>query len=85
MSYLFKDDELQKHLNSAFNNILSGLCKEKYITAKQRDEIGANYSIIIESSSWLPKCLSDWIGLKDDKVHYRLVKAIGRYKATKCE
>ena len=80
MSYVFSNDELQSHMNTAFLNTLHALCKEKYITAKQRDEIGTDYAIIIESRTWLPKKLADWLGLKDGRVHYRLVKVIGRCK-----
>lgn len=81
MSYILQDDELQGHLNSAFVNTMVALVKEKYITQKQCDDLCSNYSIIIENTRWLPKCVSKWIGLDDSHVNYRLVKVINRVEA----
>lgn len=33
---------------------------------------------MIETNGWLPKFLSKWMKLDDDKMIFRLVKAIGR-------
>ena len=76
--YVLDTEELTKYLNSAFCNTVNGLYREKYLTKKQADEIGANYSIIIESNTWLPKVIARWIGLDDDRIVFRLVKAIER-------
>jgi hypothetical protein len=80
MSYQFIDEELQRHLNQAFINTINGLAHEKFITAKQCNEICTNYSIVIEKRNWLPRTLSKWLGLDDGKVFYRLVKAVNRKK-----
>lgn len=82
MSYVFNNDELQGHLNTAFVNAITSLSKEKYLTQKQCDEICSNYSIIIESNTWLPKALSKWLGLADNRIHYRLAKVINRRKGS---
>jgi hypothetical protein len=80
MSYVFEPVEFQQHLNNSFVNTIHALCAEGYITEDQRDEIVTHYSIIMESPKWMPKILCKWLGLKEDKVVYRLVKAVGRSK-----
>ena len=80
MPYVFETHEFQQHLNNSFMNTIHALCAEGFITEDQRDEIGTNYSVIMESSNWMPRVLCKWLGLKDDKVVYRLVKAVGRSK-----
>lgn len=70
--------ELQEYVNNAFNRTLWALHKEKYLTKAQVNELLGNYSIIIETSRWLPKTVSRWLGLKEDQLSFRLVRAVDR-------
>lgn len=73
-NYVFDKNELQQHLNNAFINTLVGLRDEKYLTTKEMDYIAQHYSIIIEDTSWLPKKLAKFLGMKDTKIRYSLAK-----------
>ena len=76
--YSMSDDELVSNANRALNVTVDGLQMEGFITKEQADHIHTNYSLIIESRSWLPGFLADWLGMKKDAMSLRLVKAIGR-------
>lgn len=76
--YTLTDEELLKFVNSAFANTINGLYKEKYLTKSKADEIIGNYSIVVESNRWLPKSVAKWLGLKEDRIVFRLVRAVDR-------
>ena len=76
--YTVEDEELLKFVNSAFVNAINGLYHEKYLTKFKRDEIICNYSIIVETTRWLPKAIAKWVGLEDDRIVFRLVRAVER-------
>ena len=77
------DEELQRAMNNAFIGILENLCEEKFITKEQCVDLQTNYSVVIENKRWLPKFLSDWMGMKDDNQYMvRLARMVGRKSNT---
>ena len=77
--YSINDEGLLGVSNSVMTSVIGGLMKEGYLTEEQVNDIGKNYSIIIEKKSWVPVYLAKILGLDTDKDAYvRLVKAIGR-------
>ena len=79
-TYSMNNDELVGNANRALNVVVDGLVIEGYLTKEQADEIHTHYSLILESRSWVPVFLADWLGLKKDALTLRLVKAVGREK-----
>lgn len=76
--YTYTDEQLAQMANNVLLNVVESLKREKYLTDEQSVDILTNYSIMIETNGWLPKFLSKWMKLDDDKMIFRLVKAIGR-------
>lgn len=76
--YTYTDEQLAQMANNVLLNVVESLKREKYLTDEQSVDILTNYSIMIETNGWLPKFLSKWMKLDDDKIIFRLVKAIGR-------
>ena len=76
--YTYTDEQLAQMANNVLLNVVESLKREKYLTDEQSVDILTNYSIMIEANGWLPKFLSKWMKLDDDKMIFRLVKAIGR-------
>lgn len=76
--YQMGKDELLSNMNKALNIVVDSLRIEGYLTKEQAEEINTNYSLILESRSWLPVFLADWLGIKKDAISMRLVKAVGR-------
>lgn len=76
--YTFTDEELARMANEVLLSVVDSLKREKYLTDEQSVDILTNYSIMIETNGWLPKFLSKWMKLDDDKMIFRMVKAIGR-------
>ena len=74
------NEQVQQYLNNAFSQIIEGLRLEEYLSMEQYNDIVLNYSVIVEDVAWIPKWLSKYLGLKDDSLGFRLVKAIGRAK-----
>jgi len=70
--------EMQEYVNNAYASIIRGLHKEKYLTKAEADHLFGHYSVMVETTKWLPKSISKWLGLKEDNLSFRLVKAIGR-------
>lgn len=76
--YTYTDEQLAQMANNVLLNVVESLKREKYLTDEQSVDILTNYSIMIETNGWLPKFLSKWMKLDDDKMIFRMVKAIGR-------
>ena len=76
--YTYTDEQLAQMANNVLLNVVESLKREKYLTDEQSVDILTNYSIMIETNGWLPKFLSKWMKLPDDKMIFRMVKAIGR-------
>lgn len=76
--YSLDSEQLQQYVNSAFVNVVNGLVKEKYLTKTKADEIIGNYSVVMETNRWLPKSVSKWLKLKDDRLTFRLMRAVDR-------
>ena len=76
--YTYTDEQLAQMANNVLLSVVESLKREKYLTDEQSVDILTNYSIMVETNGWLPKFLSKWMKLDDDKMIFRLVKAIGR-------
>lgn len=76
--YSYDHEGLTRFANNILGNVIIGLQKEGYLTQNECDEIGINYSVVVETTTWLPKWLSKWLKLEDDHLNFRLCKAIGR-------
>ncbi len=76
--YSYDPEGLTKIANHILGNVIVGLQKEGYLTQSEHDEIAINYSVVVETTTWLPKWLSKWLKLNDDHLNFRLYKAIGR-------
>lgn len=76
--YQMSDDDLTRNINRAKDVVIDSLRIEGYLTKEQADELHTHYSLIIESRSWMPEFLANWLGLTKDSMSLRLVKAIGR-------
>ena len=76
--YTYTDEQLAQMANNILLSVVESLKREKYLTDEQTADILTNYSIMIETNGWLPKFLSKWMKLDDDKMIFRLVKAIAR-------
>lgn len=63
--------------NYLFETIIKGLTTEGYLTKEDENYILKNYSVIVESKSWLPEFLQKFLKI-EDKEWYRIVKAIDR-------
>jgi hypothetical protein len=74
-------ETLQRDANSVFCNAVLGMNKEGFLTNEQVDILLRDYSVIVESSGWLSKALARYLGIGDDKLLYRLVKAVNRIDA----
>lgn len=80
--YQVDDNDLLRNANKTMGVVVDGLRREGFLTEDQASTIHTHYSVIIESNSWIPKFLADWLGMKKDGLSVRLVKAIGREKNT---
>lgn len=80
--YTFSDTELLHQVNYTKGIIIDGLQREGFLTDEQAKDLHTNYSVIVETRSWVPTFLADFIGLKKDSLRVRLVKAIGRERDT---
>ena len=78
--YTFDDTEMLHQVNYAKGIIIDGLQREGFLTKDQADTLHTHYSVMIETRSWMPTFLADFIGLKKDSLRVRLVKAVGREK-----
>lgn len=76
--YTYTDEQLTHMANNVLLSVVEALKREKYLTGEQTVDILTNYSILIETNGWLPKFLSKWMKLDDDRMIFRMVKAIGR-------
>ena len=76
--YQMSDDDLTRNINRAKDVVIDSLRIEGYLTQEQADELHTHYSVIIESRSWMPEFLANWLGLSKDSMSVRMVKAIGR-------
>lgn len=76
--YTYTDEQLAHMANNVLLSVVESLKREKYLTDEQSVDILTNYSIMIETNGWLPKFLSKWMKLDDDKMIFRMVKAVGR-------
>ena len=76
--YTYTDEQIAQMANNVLLSVVESLKREKYLTDEQSVDILTNYSIMVETNGWLPKFLSKWMKLDDDKMIFRLVKAIGR-------
>lgn len=72
------EEELTRHANLVFVETIAALAQEKLLTAEQADDTILNYSIILESPSWLPSYLAKWLKIDNDKFRWRVVRAVGR-------
>ena len=70
------ETELQKHINTAFLNIVAGMAKEGFITSEQAYKLQTEYFISVESHSWLPKWLIEKLSFPKDKMKYVLAKRV---------
>jgi hypothetical protein len=68
--------ELQKHLNSAFLGIVSGMLKEGFITPDQAYKLQTEYFVSVESHSWLPKWLIEKMSFPKDSMKYVLSRRV---------
>ncbi len=79
--YTFTDTELLELLNQTYINTISALYKEKLLTDENAGIAQHHYSVIVESSEWVPKFLTKWLGLKDGQIGMRLVRVVNREEA----
>jgi hypothetical protein len=82
-AYSMSSDELLSNVNRAKGVIVEGLQTEGFLTRAQADDIHTNYSVILESRSWLPPFLADWLGMDKEGMTLRLVRAIDRKEKKK--
>ena len=81
--YTFDDTEMLHQVNYAKGIIIDGLQREGFLTKEQAEDLHTNYSVMIETRSWVPTFLADFMGLKKDSLRVRLVRAIGRERESK--
>jgi hypothetical protein len=70
------ETELQKHINTAFLNIVAGMAKEGFITPEQAYKLQTEYFISVESHSWLPKWVIEKMSFPKDRMKYVLAKRV---------
>ena len=70
------ETELQKHINTAFLNIVAGMAKEGFITPDQASKLQTEYFISVESHSWLPKWVIEKMSFPKDRMKYVLAKRV---------
>lgn len=70
------ETELQKHINTAFLNIVAGMAKEGFITPEQAYKLQTEYFISVESHSWLPKWVIEKMSFPKDRMKYVLSKRV---------
>jgi hypothetical protein len=70
------ETELQKHINTAFLNIVAGMAKEGFITPDQAYKLQTEYFVSVESHSWLPKWLIEKMSFPKDNMKYVLSRRI---------
>jgi hypothetical protein len=70
------ETELQKHINTAFLNIVAGMAKEGFITPEQAYKLQTEYFISVESHSWLPKWVIEKMSFPKDTMKYVLSKRV---------
>jgi hypothetical protein len=70
------ETELQKHINTAFLNIVAGMAKEGFITPDQASKLQTEYFISVESHSWLPKWVIEKLSFPKDSMKYVLAKRV---------
>lgn len=80
--YQLDDAGLQRVANQVLGVCIDSLRKEGKIDQALADDVHTNYSIIIEKNTWLPEFLSKWMGFKEGRAVFRLVRAVGREKAS---
>ena len=78
--YTFDDTELLQLVNHNYTHVIEGLRREGFITSEQATTLHTEYSVIVETTSWMPKALSKWVGMKDSQMGVRLVRVVGREK-----
>jgi hypothetical protein len=72
----FTETEMQKHINTAFLNIVAGMAKEGFITPDQASKLQTEYFVSVESHSWLPKWLIEKMSFPKDNMKYVLSRRI---------
>jgi hypothetical protein len=72
----FTEVDLQRHMNSAFLNIVAGMVKEGFITPDQAGKLQTEYFVSVESHSWLPKWLIEKMSFPKDNMKYVLSRRI---------
>jgi len=75
--YQMDQNELLRNANTTLNMVVDGLRLEGFLTKEQAEEIHKHYSVIVESKSWLPEFLANWLKI-DKNMKIRLVRAVGR-------
>ncbi len=70
------ETELQKHINTAFLNIVAGMAKEGFITPDQASKLQTEYFVSVESHSWLPKWVIEKMSFPKDRMKYVLAKRV---------
>ena len=79
--YTFDDVELLQLVNHNYTHVVDALRREGFLTPEQAQTLHTEYSVIVETTSWMPKALSKWLGLKDGRLGVRLARVIAREKA----
>jgi hypothetical protein len=79
--YTFTDTQLLELVNASYINTISALYKEGLLTDENAGKAQHHYSVIIESPQWMPKFVTKWLGIKDDQINMRLVRAVNREDA----
>ena len=72
----FTEVDLQRHMNSAFLNIVAGMVKEGFVTPDQASKLQTEYFVSVESHSWLPKWLIEKMSFPKDNMKYVLSKRV---------
>ncbi len=78
--YTFDDTELLQQVNYTKGVLVDAMRREGFITEDQAKNLHTHYSGMIEHKNWVPAFLTKFLGLKDDSLRVRLVRAIGREK-----
>ena len=76
--YTFDDTELLQLVNHNYTHVIDALRREGFLTSEQALTLHKEYSVVVETTRWMPKALSKWLGLKDDKIGLRLARVIAR-------
>ena len=68
--------DIQRHMNTAFLNIVAGMAKEGFITPDQAYKLQTEYFVSVESHSWLPKWVIEKLSFPKDRMKYVLSKRV---------